>query len=70
MRIQLKRLLKALNGIPKPVLKRLHDMGKIHKEKISLSNALSENAILMPFVCCDFIACQAKKKEFFVTHRD
>jgi len=39
-------LSKALNVTPKTVSKRLHSMGKIHKEGIWLPNELSENAVL------------------------
>jgi len=45
----------------------LHAIEKIHKKGIWLPHELSENAILSLSIA---IACQAKKKEFFVAHRD
>jgi len=39
-------LSKALNVIPKAVSKRLHAMGKIHKEERWLPHEMSENVIL------------------------
>jgi len=57
-------LLKALNGTPKPVSKRLHDMGKIHKQRIWLSHELSENAILNRLSIATSLLARQRKKSF------
>jgi len=55
-------LAKALNIIPKAVSKRLHAIGKIHREGICLSHELSENAILNRlFIAISLLARQRKK---------
>jgi len=62
-------LSKTLNITSKAVSKRLHVMGKIYKEGIWLPHELLENAILNRLSIAFFV-CQAKRKEFFMAHRD
>jgi len=62
MRIQLKRLSKALNVTPKVVSKRLHAMGRIHKEGIWLPHGLSENAILNRLSIATSLFARQRKK--------
>jgi len=64
MRIQLLELSKALNVTPKAVSKRLHAMGKIHKEGIWLPHKLSENAILNRLSIAISLLARQRKKSF------
>jgi len=54
-------LSKALNVIPKAVLKRLHAMGKIYKEGIWLPHELSENVILNRFSIATSLLAKEKR---------
>jgi len=57
-------LSKALNVTSKAVSKRLHAMGKIHKERIWLSHELSENAILNHLSSATSLLARQRKKSF------